>query len=167
MIESIVEFLQNLPPRWIVFWIATLPISELRGAIPIGHTLLEMPIRSAYLWAVLGNLLPVIPLLLFLDGVSKWLSHHSTFFEKFFTWLFYSTEAKTRFVRRLEAVGLTLFVMIPLPITGAWTGCAAAYIFRFPFRIALPAIACGVIFSGLIVSFAVHTGLQLFYAPAP
>ena len=70
MIENIIEFLQNLPPRWIVFWIATLPVSELRGAIPIGHTLLEMPMRSAYLWAVLGNLLPVIPLLLFLAVLS-------------------------------------------------------------------------------------------------
>lgn len=144
---------------WVVV-IGALPVSELRGAIPAGVAM-GLPLYKAYGFACLGNLLPVVPLLLFLDAVSGWLRRWR-FWDRFFTWFFERTSARAGWIRRLQVLGLTLFVMVPLPTTGAWTGCAAAVLFGFPFRLAFPAIAAGVLFSGLIVSAATVTGMHLF-----
>ena len=55
-------------------------------------------------------------------------------------------------IEKYEALGLTLFVAIPLPVTGAWTGCVAAFIFGIPKRLAIPAIALGVTIAGAVVT---------------
>lgn len=162
MLETLLEFLRGLPPPLITICIAALPIVELRGAIPAAVAL-GVPILEAYLWACLGNLLPVIPLLLYLVPVSEWLRRFP-FWRGFFTWFFRRTAARAQMVQRVETVGLALFVMVPLPMTGAWTGCAAASLFKLPFRVAFPAVVVGVLGAGLLVSLAVQAGLRLFYA---
>lgn len=161
MIQSIIDFLKGLPPELVTVFIAALPVTELRGAIPAAVAM-GMSLKEAYFWACLGNLMPVVPLLLYLNPVSKWLRRFRLW-KWFFVWLFRRTAARARLIHRFQAVGLALFVMIPLPITGAWTGCAAASLFKFSFRIAFPAITVGVLCAGLIVSLAVKTGLQIFY----
>ena len=160
MIHAIVQHLADLPPRWVTVVMAALPISELRGAIPVGVSM-GLSLQEAFLWSCAGNLLPVIPLLLWLDPVSSWLRRFPLW-RGFFDWLFARTAAKARVVQRYEAIGLLIFVAIPLPLTGAWSGCAAASLFRLPFRLAFPAIAAGVVGAGLIVSFLVQTGRLLF-----
>ncbi len=137
--------------------VAALPIAEVRGAIPVGVAL-KLPLAQAFGWACLGNLLPVVPLLLFLDPVSNWLRQFPLW-KSFFDWLFTRTASKAGVVQRYEAIGLAIFVAIPLPLTGAWTGCAAASLFKLPFRLAFPSIALGVLGAGLIVSLLVHLGL--------
>ncbi len=163
MIHRLVELLGGLPPELIVVFVAVLPIAEVRGAIPLGVAF-HMPLWKAFAWACLGNLLPIIPLLLFLDPVAAWLRRFP-FWERFFHWLFTRTAKKAQVVQRYQTVGLALFVAIPLPLTGAWTGCVAASLFRLPFRLAFPAIAAGVLGAGLLVGLAVHFGVQIFYAP--
>jgi len=131
---------------------AMAPVSELRVAIPyawsqgMNHTL-------AYVLSVIGNIIPVVPLLLFLGPVSKFLRRFRPF-DKFFSWWFSHTLRRSRLVEKYEALGLVLFVMIPLPITGAWTGSVAAFLLGIRFRFAFPAIIVGVLLAGIIVSFA-------------
>jgi uncharacterized membrane protein len=138
---------------------AALPVSELRGAIPLAIGVYGYDPWQAYLLAVLGNLLPVVPLLLFLGPVSDWLRRF-TFWDKFFTWLFSRTRRK--YIREHESFSLTalaLFVAIPLPVTGAWTGCAIAFLVGFRFWPAFAAISTGVLLAGVIVT-ATVLGVQ-------
>lgn len=143
----------DISPRVMTFLIATLPISELRGAIPYALFTGGLNWPEAYLYAVLGNFIPVIPLLLFLERISEWLRRYSLF-DRFFEWFFKRTRKKGRLIERFETLGLVLFVAIPLPVTGAWTGCAAAFLFKVPLRLAIPAVACGILIAGGIVTLA-------------
>lgn len=145
--------ISNVSPRLMTFLIAILPISELRGAIP--YALFEggLEWQEAYLYAVLGNFLPVIPLLLFLESVSNWLRRYRIW-DRFFEWFFARTRRKGKMIERFEALGLVLFVAIPLPVTGAWTGCAAAFLFKIPLKMAIPAVACGILIAGCVVTLA-------------
>jgi uncharacterized membrane protein len=110
--------------------------------------------QKAYIIAVIGNFLPVIPILLFLGVVSEWLTSRYKIFDRFFGWLFERTRRKSKLIERFEAIGLILFVAIPLPITGAWTGCVAAFLFKIPLKQAIPAISAGILISGIIVTLA-------------
>ncbi len=160
MIQTIVEGLKGFPPELVTVVVSALPISEVRGGIPAGVALgLSLP--KAFWWACLGNLLPIAPLLIGYNSIQAGLSRFPRW-KRFFDWFFARTEAKADLVRRYEAVGLALFVAVPLPMTGAWTGCAAAFLFKLPFRLAFPAIAAGVLGAGLIVSAALYLGLQIF-----
>jgi len=147
------QALGRIPAEFIVFFIATLPVSELRGAIPYALAI-GLSWQKAYIISVAGNFLPVIPILLFLGRVSEALSNRYSFFDRFFTWLFERTRSKSELIERFEALGLIFFVAIPLPVTGAWTGCAAAFIFRIPLRHAIPAIIAGIFISGTVVTLA-------------
>ncbi len=131
-----------------------IPIAELRVAIPVTIAGFDLPIWSAYLWSVVGNIIPAVFLLLFLEPVAEWLSKHSRAFEKFFTWLFRRTRERftTQSARYGVFIALLLFVAIPLPITGAWTGSAAAFLFGVRFRRALLAIGLGVLIAGVVVT---------------
>jgi len=105
--------------------IAALPISELRGAIPIALTIYKMPAFLAYIFAVLGNIVPAIFLLLFLKPFSEYLRQWR-YFDIFFKWLFTRTRRNTEEkFEKYGAIFLLFFVAIPLPVTGAWTGSAA------------------------------------------
>jgi uncharacterized membrane protein len=110
-----------------------------------------MPLIKIFTLAILGNLIPVIPLYLLLQPVSKRLSH-IPLFRAFFNWLFSHTKRRAEIIQRYEALGLMLFVAIPLPITGAWTGTIAAALFKVRFKYAMLAIISGVIIAGIIVT---------------
>jgi uncharacterized membrane protein len=138
---------------------AALPVSEVRGAIPLAIGVYGYAPWQAYLLSVLGNLLPVIPLLLFLGPVSDFMRRYS-WGEMFFSWLFSRTRKK--YIQDHENFGLTalaIFVAIPLPMTGAWSGCAVAFLLGFRFWPAFAAIALGVLLAGAIVTAAV-VGMQ-------
>ncbi len=154
---------QGIAPELATLLIAMLPIAELRGAIPVAIVGFDMPVVSAYFWAVVGNTIPAFFLLLFLDPVAQWLRKQSRFFDRFFIWLFART--RRRFSVTSEKYGkfvaLVLFVAIPLPITGAWTGAAAAFLFGVPFRRSFPALVIGVLIAGVVVT-AMTVGITSF-----
>jgi len=147
------SFFQNFPPELATLLIAMLPIAELRAAIPVAIAGLDLSVATAFIWSVIGNLIPAFFLLLFLEPVAQWLRKHSTTFDKFFTWVFNRT--RKRFSAKSEKYGkfiaLVIFVAIPLPITGAWTGSAAAFLFGIPFKRSFPAVIIGVLIAGIIV----------------
>lgn len=143
-----------IPPSLAVILIAMTPISELRGAIPVAIGIYKMNPLDAFLLSIFGNILPVAPLLLYLNTMERWLRRFSIF-NKFFNWLFERTKRKlSDDIARYEALALCIFVALPLPATGAWTGCAAAFLFGMKFRRAFPAILLGVVIAGIIVTLA-------------
>ena len=141
----------GLNQELIVLIISALPILELRGAIPVAINLFNFPWYQALLLAIIGNLLPVPIILLFLNAISKWLSKIG-FFRRFFHWLFEHTSRRGKIVERYERIGLILFVAIPLPVTGAWTGSLLAVLFGLKFRHAFLSILIGVCIAGIIVT---------------
>ncbi|MBU1084191.1 MAG: small multi-drug export protein [Candidatus Omnitrophota bacterium] len=149
MIDNLANALVSVNKEAAVVILGAMPVSELRGAIPLAIALDLSPLK-AYMLAVAGNLLPVVPLLLLLRPVSERL-RKIPLFDRFFTWLFERTRNKADLIERFEALGLILFVAVPLPVTGAWTGCVAATLFKIRFRYALPAIIAGVLIAGIIV----------------
>ncbi len=157
---GIVDTLQGTGiPAWLAtLIISMLPVFELRGAIPVGCRVLGLPLAEAVALSVLGNMLPIAPILLLLGPSSAWLSRFPLF-KRFFDWLFARTRSKSDLVRRYELVGLMLFVAIPLPMTGAWTGAVAAFLFGIGFWPALGAIFLGVLIAGAIITALVLMGI--------
>lgn len=157
--EQLIELFGSVPHWLSTILLSATPISELRGAIPIAIGIYGMGPIETYILAVIGNMLPVIPLLLFLDPVSTYLRRFKIW-DMFFSWLFTRTHRKhsERF-ERYGTLALTIFVAIPLPVTGAWTGCAAAFVFGIKFRHALLAISSGVLIAGIIVTLLTLAGI--------
>ena len=131
--------------------ISTLPIFELRGGIPIAINYFKIEWWLAYIVCVIGNMIPVVPILLLLGGVSRGLSKFAPF-KRFFNWLFERTRRRGGVVDRYKYLGLMLFVAIPLPVTGAWTGSVAAFVFGVRFARSILFIFFGVLIAGVIVT---------------
>lgn len=157
---EIINWILNLSNEAKVIGMAALPVFELRGAIPLGASL-GLSLGRVYFLSLLGNLIPVLPLLLFF----KYFFHHLQnikFVGKFFKWWFSRVEKKSKLVERWGFWGLVLFVAIPMPVTGAWTGTVAATLFELPVRRAFLAILIGVIIAGIVMSLLVNfTGVLI------
>lgn len=153
MLENFVEFLKslNLGREFITFIVSMTPIFELRGSIPLAVLHFQMPVVRAYLISLVGNIIPVLPIIYYLEPIRKALARIKIM-DKFFSWFYAQTYRRTKKVMTLGAIGLTLFVAIPLPVTGAWTGSVAAILFNIKPRYAFPAIILGVSIAGVVVS---------------
>jgi uncharacterized membrane protein len=152
-----------------VFLISILPIIELRGAIPVGAAL-GIPFYLNYMAAVVGNMLPVPFILLFIPKILDFLARFK-FFRPVVEWVRKkahkysgriiegenaSAEVKKRRSRRFGGAfwGLLIFVMIPIPGTGAWTGSLIASLFALPKRSSFLAVLLGVLGEGVIMCLA-------------
>ncbi|MBM3250207.1 MAG: small multi-drug export protein [Candidatus Omnitrophica bacterium] len=164
MLNVLLNWLNGLPKEIIVVIVGALPVSELRGAIPLG-LYYGIPFWKVFWLAVLGNSLIIAPALILFEPVSKALRRFRPW-SKFFDWLFERTKRNSDAVQKYEALGLAIFVAIPLPITGAWSGIVAATLFRIRFRYAFLAISAGVIVAGLIVATLCGLGLLTWKAVA-
>ncbi len=133
-----------------VFFIATLPILELRASIPIGYGL-GMPWLETYLISVAGNMLPVPFILLFIRTLLKWMKKNVRL-SKIAFWIERVAHNKSERVLKYASFGLFLFVAVPLPGTGAWTGALIAAMLDMRMKFALPSILAGVLAAGFIVS---------------
>jgi len=140
-----------------VLAIAASPISELRGAIPIAIAGFHFPWYYAFLLAIIGNLLPVPFILLFLDAIIPVLCKVPAL-DRMIQWFLARTRRRGKIVERYERIGLALFVAIPLPITGAWTGSIMAALLGMRFKYAFSAIVVGVLIAGVIVTCATVLG---------
>jgi uncharacterized membrane protein len=131
--------------------IAALPVVELRGAIPVGVWYFQLPWWRALLWAYLGNLLPVPLILLLLEPISRF-ARRRRWGDRFMEWLLRRARRRVADVARYEKIGLALFVAIPLPATGAWTGAMVAVMLSMPWFEAFVWISVGVLVAGFIVT---------------
>ncbi|QYZ79929.1 ligand-binding protein SH3 [Methanofollis formosanus] len=130
---------------------SALPFWESRYAIPLAIQGGYPPVAAAAI-GIASNLAVVVVLLLLLEPVSDFLIARSKLFEKFFDWLFTRTRRHSERFERWGALALIPFVAVPIPVTGSWTACAAAFVFGIRFRYALPAIA-----AGMLIAVAVTT----------
>jgi len=145
-----------------IFFLAMTPVGELRAAIPVGLIGYRIDALTVYCISVLGNIFAVFLILSFLGAFSRWASKNISFFNRFFTWLFSRT--KENHSSKVEKYGLwllPLFVAIPLPVTGGWTGSLIAFVFKIPFKKAFPLISLGIIIAGLIVLLLVKAGIAI------
>jgi uncharacterized membrane protein len=161
MMQAILNYLSSLPEDMVVLAVAGMPVLELRGAIPIGLSMGMEADRVVFL-SIIGNIIPVVPILFLLEPVSEFL-RGSRPFNRFFHWLFDRTKRRSRLMERYEFLGLICFVAIPFPVTGAWTGCVAATLFKMRFRYAFLAIIIGVCIAASIVLAVCLAGEGIFY----
>lgn len=161
--EEIVSTLEErgISRDFIVIFVSALPILELRGGIPLALYTFDMTFIRSYILAVIGNLIPTIPLLLFLTRLARILRRYEPF-GRMLDWFFNLARKRGGLIEKYEAAGLVLFVAIPLPVTGAWTGAVASVLFGLRFHYALPSICLGVLTAGLVVSGACWLGISLF-----
>lgn len=136
--------------------ISMVPIVELRGAIPIAETL-NLNILIYYPVAILGNMLPVPLIYLFARKILEW-GKDKKLIGKFFTWCLEKGEKGGEKLKESAGnkglfIALLLFVGIPLPGTGAWTGTLAASFLKLDFKTSISAVMLGVLLAGLIMSF--------------
>ena len=150
ILKSLIAALSGLPKEWVVAIVSASPIGEIRLGLPVALFVYKFPIWKAFLLSVLGNISFIIPCLFLFKPVADYLERFGLF-KKFFDWFFERTRKKAKLVERFEFLGLMIFVGIPLPMTGAWSGCIAATLFKVRFRYALLANVLGVIMAGLIV----------------
>ena len=160
MIDGIVKLLSGLPRELVAFLISALPIAELRGGIPVA---LGMGIewRVALVICAAGNFVPIVPILYLLGPLEGALRRWPPM-DRFLTRLFARTRRRGKLIEKYEALGLIAFVAIPLPVTGAWTGALAAHLFGVRPRYAIPAIICGILIAGVVVTLAAQGVLHLW-----
>ncbi|MCA0171731.1 COG2426 family protein [Bacillus sp. RAR_GA_16] len=153
--QFVVENLSFLPQEVIVVVISALPILELRGGIPLAYTF-DFSFFKAFSLSLLGNALPIIPLLLLFHPLSNWLMKFK-WYKRFYDWLYHRTINKSKNVDKYGAIGLILFTAVPLPTTGAYSACVAAALFAIRFKYAFLSILAGVIIAGLGVGAAIYS----------
>ena len=143
-----------------LFW-AMVPVIELRGAIPRG-IVAGLDFKTALIVAIIGNLIPVPFLVLFTSKVFAWLRTKSDKLNELVTKLEEKGRSKSESVEKYKFWGLMILVAIPLPGTGAWTGCLVASVLNMKLKDAFPAIALGVVIAGLIVSAITYGVVAIF-----
>ncbi len=149
MLEELINL--GIAKELIVVIISALPVVELRGALPVAINLFNMPWYWAFCLAVIGNMLPVPILLLFFESLAKIVSKVEIG-RRLVNWVFEHTRRHEKMIQKYEWLGLMLFVAIPLPMTGAWTGSIIAFILGMRFTYAFLSSLCGVIIAGAIVT---------------
>lgn len=164
MKEQIIQAVETYcsPPLTTVI-VAALPIVELRGALPYALTIGDLPLWQAFLYAVLGNMLPV-PLIIYLLEPATNILRRWSVGDRFVEWLFARTRRKGKNIELYKAWGLVAFVAIPLPVTGAWTGSLAGHLFGLKPHKVFFACLGGVCIAGAIVSALTLGAVEMFKA---
>lgn len=145
----------DLPKEILTLLLALLPITEIRAAIPIAISVYGLSPAWAFFWSISGNIVTTFFLLWFLGPVVGFLVKQAQWIAKVIDWVFQRTRDKA--IKKYIKYGqwaLVLFVAVPLPGTGAWTGALIAFLFDIPKWRALALISLGIILSGIFVTLA-------------
>lgn len=141
----------DLGAYFVTLIVSMIPVIELRGAIPLGVGL-GLSHFDAMWVSMVGNMLPVPFIILFIRPIFKWMTRKSEKLGRVVEKLEARAEGKWDKVHKYQFFGLAVFVGIPLPGTGAWTGALIAAVMDMRMRSALPSIALGVVMAGLLVT---------------
>ena len=141
--------------------VSMVPIIELRGGLPFGVAL-GLPYYLAFPAAVIGNLIPAPFIIVYIRRVFKLMRKYMPRLNTLVDKLERKAHLKGEKMLRYEALGLWLFVAIPLPGTGAWTGSLAAAFLDIRLKKAMPAVVLGVLTAGTIMLTLTHVGINLF-----
>ena len=150
-----------LKAELITLLMAMVPVVELRGAIPYG-VVAGLSVHTAFILAVIGNLIPIPFLVVFTRKVFEWLRTKSEGLDRMVCRLEAKADKNKELVEKSEFFGLMLLVAIPLPGTGAWTGALVAAMLDMRLKRAMPAIILGVLVAGVIVTTLTYGAGALF-----
>lgn len=139
-----------MPKELIAFLVSLFPVLELRGGMIAAYAM-KVPFIPAFLLCYLGNMLPIPLILIFIRRLVNWCKTKKIL-KWFADWMERKTEKNKDKVLKYQTFGLLLFVAIPLPMTGGWTGALVASMLDMPLKKSLPVIAVGVLIAGLIMS---------------
>ncbi|MBN2285823.1 MAG: small multi-drug export protein [Tissierellales bacterium] len=151
--------IENLNQELSIFILSMMPISELRGAIPLGIGM-GMPAWKVYIIAVLGNILPVPILLKIFRPAISYIAR-TRYLRKFSGYVVRKIDKGSEKIVKYELLGLLLLVAIPLPTTGAWTGCGVASFLKLDYMKSFIYISLGVMVAGLIVLLLSFVGFSV------
>ena len=162
MAEAVSEYLieKNIPRELVIFIISLMPVLELRGGL-IASSLLDIEFYKAFIICYLGNIIPVPFILLFIRRIFKFLRKIRGF-DKLIEKLEVRSMRKSEKVKKWRDWGLLMFVAIPLPGTGGWTGALIAALLDMRIKKSFPIIALGVLLSGVIMSVLTYFVPHLF-----
>ncbi len=153
MVDQIVQFLNQFPRELAVIILSALPITELRLSLPIALQVWHLSIPSAFIYSVIGNLIPLIPLYFGLNWLRLITQKYMPWATKFVDSSIARAEHKVKDdYAKYGAVALCIFTAIPLPLTGLWSAVLAAVALKIPFKYAAPSIALGVVIAGIVVT---------------
>ena len=144
------------------FFISMIPIIELRGAIPYATGMGLAP-EIAIPVAMIGNLVPIPFIILFIKKIFAWMRKVSPKLNKVVDRMEAKAEKNKEKVLRYAFWGLVLFVAIPLPGTGAWTGALVAAMLDMPLKKAFPSVVLGVLGAGIVVAFVSYGAAAIFF----
>ncbi len=151
MMQSVIAAFSVFPPELATFLVAMTPVLEQRVALPMAIIGFHMPVWKALVITLAGNLLPITALLYFADQFHEWVKRNSgTFFGK--SWLKSLRHAQDKFARyeKYGLLGLALFIALPIPGSGIFTGTMIAFLMGVPFKHSLPYIWAAVIGSSFV-----------------
>lgn len=152
---------QYISKEAVVFIISMIPILELRGGLVVSK-LIGVPLLTAIPLCIVGNIIPIPFILLFIKQIFKWLKKIK-FFEKFVVKLENRAMSKSDSIKRYEFWGLALFVGIPLPGTGAWTGSLIAALLNLDLKKAILAELVGIVMATVIMSVFSYGLLEILF----
>ena len=138
-----------LSPQLSVFFISMIPLIEERGGLILAR-MLGLPLKEALFWCITGNIIPIPFILWGIKKVLHWMSDHHL--SKVAEWLMAKAEKNRPKIDRYGMLGLTLFVGIPLPGTGAWSGSLVAAVFDMDLKKASISILLGIFLAAIIMS---------------
>ena len=159
MAQSIINSLSFLPGWAQILLVSAIPIVELRGAIPWGIFALHMEPIHVMLISIIGSILPAPIILLFVQTVLGWM-RRSKHFSKMAAWLDAKAAKGSKKISEYKFWVLMIFVAIPLPGTGVWTGCLAASVLEMKFPRAMLCVALGSCIAGVIVTTLCSMGMM-------
>ena len=142
--------------------VSMVPVVELRVGIPFGIGTLGLPEWAAFAAAVTGNLIPVPFIIVYIRRIFQWMRRRIPRLNRMVDALERKAHLKGQKVTKYKYLGLMLFVAVPLPGTGAWTGSLAAAFLDMPLRKAIPSIIAGVLIAGMAISILTYGVVNLF-----
>ena len=163
MEELVINLVGGIPAQVAVFLLSMTPVIELRGALPIALIVYDLPLWQAFALVVFGNMIPAFLIIFGWDYLVE-------FAQKYWPWLhrsMHKMEEKTqgKWDKKIETYGplaLTLFVAIPFPLSGVWTGALAAWLFKLSRLRAIISIFFGVLLAAITMGLLTLGGLKFF-----
>ena len=162
MVETFVQLLSDTPAQLAVLILAITPIIELRGALPVALAVYNLPLYQTFFIVLIGNMIPAFLILYGWDALVRWTEKSWPWLRRVMLRLENYTQGKwDKKIEKYGPIALIIFVAIPLPISGVWTGALAAWVFSLSKPRALWSIFAGVLLAAIFVSALTYGGLSL------
>ncbi len=163
--QNFLHLIAGIPAEIAVFILATMPVGELRAAIPVGLITYHLPVWEVFVWAQLGNVVPVFVIYALCDWWVRLMERRRGWLHRLTDKVLSHTHSKMHgHFSKWGLIAVMLFVAVPLPGMGAWTGTLGAYLLHIPLKKALPFIILGNLIAGVIVTVVTTSGVAAFNA---